>query len=73
MKNVLFGFMICAFVLTITGCDKAQQIIDATDKAKAFTTDMEKKAKEIIPESARKLFPGKEKESGEKKKKDKDD
>jgi hypothetical protein len=56
---------------TSTGCDKAQQAIDAIDKAKAISDNVQKKAKEIIPGANQKAGDSKEGESGNKDKKDK--
>lgn len=72
MKHLPFVFLICIFlVTTLTGCDKAQQAIDAIDKAKTFSDDLQKKVKEVIPGSNQKAGFGKEGESGNKDKKDK--
>lgn len=48
------------------GCDKLQQATDAIDKAKTFTDDLQKKAKEIIPGSDQKASENKEKETNNK-------
>ncbi len=72
MKQLLFVFLICIFLAsTFAGCDKAPQAIDAIDKAKAFSDDLQKKAKEIIPGASQKADDSKEEESGNKDKKDK--
>ena len=61
MKHLLFVFLICIFLATtFTGCDKAQQAIDAIDKAKTFSDDLQKKAKEIIPGATKKAGDSKE-------------
>jgi hypothetical protein len=72
MKHLLFVFLICIFLATtFTGCDKAQQAIDGIDKAKTFSNDLQKKAKEIIPGASQKEGDSKEGESGNKGKKEK--
>jgi hypothetical protein len=72
MKHLLFVFLICIFLATtFTGCDKAQQAIDVIDKAKTFSDDLQKKAKDIIPGASQKAGDSKEGESGNKDKKDK--
>ena len=69
MKRLIFVFLVCIFLATTsTGCDKLQQATDAIDKAKTFTDDLQKKAKEIIPGSNQKEGGSKE---GESKNKDK--
>jgi hypothetical protein len=71
MKHLLFIFLICIFLATtFTGCDKAQQAIDAIDKAKAISDNLQKKAKEIIPGANQKAGDSKEGESVNKGKKD---
>jgi len=49
MKRMLLFFIICTLLVTFSGCEKAQQASEAVDKAKTFTDDLQKKAKEIIP------------------------
>lgn len=72
MKHIILVFLICIFLATtFAGCDKVQQATDAIDKAKTFTDDLQKKAKEIIPGSKQKAGESKKGESGDKDKKDK--
>ena len=67
MKHILLVFLMCIFLATtFTGCDKLQQATDAIDKAKTFTDDLQKKAKEIIPGSDEKTGDSKKGESGNK-------
>ncbi len=67
MKHILLVFLMCIFLATtFTGCDKLQQATDAIDKAKTFTDDLQKKAKEIIPGSDQKESGSKKGESGNK-------
>ena len=55
MKHTLFIFLMCIFLVTaFARCDKLQQATDAIDKAKIFSDDLQKKAKEIIPGSNQK-------------------
>ena len=70
MKHILIAFPICIFLATaFAGCDKIQQATDAIDKAKTFSDDLQKKAKEIIPGSNQKEGDSKD---GESKNKDKE-
>jgi len=72
MKHILLIFLICIFLATtLAGCDKVQQATDAIDKAKTFTDDLQKKAKEIIPGSDQKAGDSQKGGAGDKDKKDK--
>jgi hypothetical protein len=74
MKHILFIFLVCIFLATtFAGCDKVQQATDAIDKAKTFTDDLQKKAKEIIPGPGQKASDSKKEESGDKDKGGKED
>lgn len=74
MKHVLLVFLICIFLATsLVGCDRAQQAIDSIDKAKTFTDDLQKKAKEFIPGSEQKPGDSKKGEAGDKHKEDRED
>jgi hypothetical protein len=74
MKHILLVFLICIFLATaFVGCDKIQQATDAIDKAKTFSDDLQKKAKEIIPGSNQKEGGSKEGESKNKDKGGEDD
>ena len=72
MKRIPLVFLICIFfATTFVGCDKVQQATDAIDKAKTFTDDLQKKAKEIIPGSDQKAGDNKKGEGDDKDKEDK--
>lgn len=74
MKHLLLVFLVCIFLATtFAGCDKLQQATDAIDKAKTFSDDLQKKAKEIIPGSDQKTGDSKKGETGDKDKGDKED
>ena len=74
MKHILLVFLMCIFLATtFAGCDKVQQATDAIDKAKTFTDDLQKKAKEIIPGSDQKAGDSKKGETGNQDKEDKED
>lgn len=74
MKHILLVFLTCIFLATtFAGCDKLQQATDAIDKAKTFTDDLQKKAKEITPGSDQKESDSKKGETGNQDKGGKED
>lgn len=74
MKHILIGFLICIFsVASLVGCEKVQQAADAIDKAKTFSDDIQKKAKEFIPGSGQKEGGGKQGETSDKHRQDKEE
>ena len=60
MKYAMSVFVLCTSLTFLPGCEQAQQAIEAVDKAKALADEIQKKAKEIIPDPAKK--PGVEKD-----------
>ena len=71
---MLLVFLMCIFLATtFAGCDKLQQATDAIDKAKTFTDDLQKKAKEIIPGSGKKRGDSKKGETGNQDTEDKEE
>jgi len=76
MRRMLLVFMICTLLVALSGCEKAQQASEAIDKAKTFTDDLQKKAKEIIPGFAKESSGEREGgsgDAGQKEKNEKDD
>jgi hypothetical protein len=72
MKHILLVFLICIFLsTTFAGCDKVQQATDAIDKAKAFSDDIQKKVKGIIPGANQKADENKKEGTSDKEKVDK--
>jgi hypothetical protein len=74
MKHILIIFLVGIFLATtFAGCDNMQQATYAIDKAKTFSDDLQKKAKEIIPGSDQGTSKSKNKEENGKKEEEKED
>jgi hypothetical protein len=66
MKNMPLVFLVCIFLATtFAGCDRLQQATDAIDKARTFSDDLQKKAKEIIPGPGKKAGESNKGETGD--------
>ena len=77
MKSKVVALTTCVFLLTLSGCEKARQTVDAADKVKTFSDGLQKKASnkldEVLPGFAKKPSKGEDKDSDHKEEKDKDD
>jgi hypothetical protein len=47
MKQILFVIMLCVFLASLFGCEKADEALKVLDKAKIVKEDIDKKTKEI--------------------------
>jgi hypothetical protein len=63
MKYAMSVFILYVFPTILPGCEQAQQAIEAVDKARTLADEIQKKAKEIIPEPAKKSPVRKDRES----------
>jgi hypothetical protein len=74
MKRVLLSLTIGSLLVTLSGCQQAQQAIDAVGKAKTFSEDLQKNAskkfQEALPTFAKKQEEGKSGGSGDNGKED---
>ena len=66
MKKILVVIMLCIFISSLPGCEKADEALKALDKAKIVKEDIDKKTKDI-KDKVRSIIPGfmgTEKQSG---------
>ena len=47
MKKILVVIMLCIFISSLPGCEKADEALKALDKAKIVKEDIDKKTKDI--------------------------
>jgi len=57
MKKILVVIMLCIFISSLSGCEKADEALKALDKAKIVKEDIDKKTKEI-KDKVQSIIPG---------------
>jgi hypothetical protein len=57
MKQILFVIMICVFLTSFVGCEKADEALKVLDNAKTVKEDIDKKTKEV-KDKVQGIIPG---------------